>query len=95
MASHSFYLKLLNDFCQNGQVPVVSKGIDDDKPWLKKDDPLLDFLLSLMRKRHYQQHMLHSRLRAKVFYSAVGKFVWSVFIMKISSESVRGLNITA
>jgi len=54
---------------------VVSKGIDDDKPWLKKDDPLLDFLLSLMRERHYQQQMLHSRLRAKVFYSAVGKFV--------------------
>ena len=75
MASHSFYLKLLYDFCQNGQVPVVSKGIDDDKPWLKKDDPLLDFLLSLMRERHYQQQMLHSRLRAKVFYSSVGKFV--------------------
>ena len=67
MASHSFYLKLLYDFCQNGQEPVVSKDIDDDKPWLKKDDPLLDFLSRLEHKRwcnsYYSMNFKYSHIK--------------------------------
>lgn len=71
----TLYLKLLDDFCHTGKVPMVSKIGTEGKPWLQKADPLLDFLFSLMRDTHYQKQILNSRLRAKVFYSAVGKFL--------------------
>jgi uncharacterized protein with von Willebrand factor type A (vWA) domain len=75
MDSSNTYLKILDDFCRTAQLPASSTGIIYDKPWLIKEDPLHDFLISIMSDKHYQKQVAGSRLRAKVFYSSVGKFI--------------------
>ncbi len=47
----------------------------EGKPWVIKKDPLMDFLLKLMGEGKYIKMIQNSRLSAKIFYSAVGKFI--------------------
>lgn len=72
---NSLYLKLLNDFCHSGNVPSVPSDAIEGKPWVIKKDPLMDFLLKLMGEGKYIKMIQNSRLSAKIFYSAVGKFI--------------------
>ena len=72
---NSLYLKLLNDFCHSGNVPSAPSDAIEGKPWIIKKDPLMDFLLKLMGEGKYKKMILASRLSAKIFYSAVGKFI--------------------
>lgn len=72
---NSLYLKLLDDYCRTGNVPAVPSEAIEGKPWVIKKDPLMDFLMKLMGEMKYMRMIQGSRLSAKIFYSAVGKFV--------------------
>lgn len=69
------YLKMLDDFCKYGQVPDTTDIVPADKPWIHRRDPLRSFLVGLMGEEHYQLQVRNSKLRSRVFYSTVGKFV--------------------
>lgn len=68
------YLKVLGDFCKAGVVeqPALS---DHSLPWEPKEDPLEDYLLYLLQDEKYGKQVVNSKLRGKVFYDSVGKFI--------------------
>ena len=75
LAESSRYLHVLHDYCQNGVIPERKKNVMDDHPWIHIDDALMDYLYELMADSHYQTQIKNSRIRGKLFYAEVGKFI--------------------
>lgn len=75
LAESSRYLHVLHDYCQNGVVPDRKKNVMTDHPWIHVDDALMDYLYELMSDPHYQAQVKRSRIRGRLFYAEVGKFI--------------------
>lgn len=74
LAESQYYLKILDDFCKTGQVQLPEPDASV-MPWNKREDPLEDYLLYLLRDEKYGVQVVNSKLRGKVFYDSVGKFI--------------------
>ena len=78
------YLKMLDDFCKTGET-VLPEPPRETMPWNTEEDPLQDYLVYLFRLPYnvvygttdpkFPLQVKNSRLKGKVFYDAVGKFV--------------------
>ena len=73
-AESQHYLKILEDFCKSGKV-IIPDSDPSVMPWQKRQDPLEDYLLSLLRDEKFGKQVVNSRIRSKVFYDSVGKFL--------------------
>lgn len=71
----TLYLKMLEIFCDTGE--VAGRGVvwAENKPWLEYDDPLLQYLTRLMSDPATKLKVLASRMNAKIFFSTVGRFI--------------------
>lgn len=83
-----YYLKMLDDFCKTGQT-VIPDPSASGMPWNTREDPLKDYLLHLFGPKFntmtmpfsgeevpkFALQVKNSKLRAKIFYEAVGKFI--------------------
>lgn len=74
LAEAQRYLKLLDNFCKTGQVCPPEPDVSA-MPWDKREDPLEEYLLCLLGEEKYGNQVANSKLRGKVFYDTVGKFV--------------------
>lgn len=71
----TLYLKMLEVFCETGEVAGRGEVWPEGKPWLEYDDPLLKFLTRVMSQPEVKMRVLGSRLCAKIFYATMGKFI--------------------
>lgn len=71
----SIYLKMLEIFCDTGEIAGRGVAWPEDEPWREYDDPLLKYLTKLMSDPEIKAKVLSSRLCAKVFLTTVGRFV--------------------
>ena len=71
----TLYLKMLEIFCDTGE--VAGRGVvwPENKPWLEYDDPLLKYLTRLMSQPEIKLKVLSSRIAAKIFFSTIGRFI--------------------
>ena len=88
LAEAQRYLKMLDDFCKQGEV-VLPESSADSLPWDTAEDPLQDYLVRLFQMPfhtaldeadnqlvgRFALQVKNSRLKGKVFYDTVGKFV--------------------
>ena len=88
LAEAQYYLKMLDDFCKTGQT-VIPDSSGRSMPWNTREDPLKDYLLHLFgpdfntmempfsgeKIPRFALQVKNSKLRAKIFYDAVGKFI--------------------
>ncbi len=83
LADAQYYLKMLDDFCKTGQV-VIPDSSADSMPWNTKEDPLKDYLVHLFHSEFnanldgnpkFPQQVKNSKIKAKIFYESVGKFI--------------------
>ena len=84
LAEAQYYLKMLEDFCKTGQV-VIPEPSGAVMPWHLKNDPLKDYLVHLFTLEvtlatgekvcKFGRQVVNSKLKSKVFYEYVGKFV--------------------
>lgn len=84
LAEAQYYLKMLDDFCKTGQV-IIPEPSSSVMPWNLKDDPLKDYLVHLFtlevmlgtgeKVRKFERQVVNSKLKSKVFYDSVGKFI--------------------
>jgi len=73
MLNARYYLTILDNFVSRGDIPETDNT--SCRAWQKTDDPLLDYLLRLMNDPETQKKILSSRIRGRVFYTTVGRFV--------------------
>lgn len=71
----TLYLKLIEIFCETGE--MAGRGViwPEDKPWLEYDDPLMKYLTQLMSKPEIKVKVLSCKMCANIFYASVGRFV--------------------
>ncbi len=88
LAEAQYYLKMLDDFCKTGKV-IIPPSHGRSMPWDTEEDPLKDNLIHLFGsstnpiempftgevKSKFQLQVVNSKIRSKVFYDYVGKFV--------------------
>ena len=74
LAETQHYLKILDDFCKSGQI-IIPEPDTSVMPWQRKEDPLEEYLLYLLNDEKYGKQVVNSRIRSKVFYDSVGKFL--------------------
>ncbi len=83
LADAQYYLKMLDDFCKTGQV-VIPDSPADSMPWSTREDPLKDYLVHLFHSEFnanldgnpkFPQQVKNSKIKAKIFYESVGKFI--------------------
>ena len=74
MLEENLYIKMLDDFCQSGEVMVPARPTTD-KPWERHVDALLEYLVELMSNKHYSNQVVSSKLRSRVFHGTVSKFI--------------------
>ena len=75
LVESSRYLYVLQAYCQQGVIPDRKKVEAVEQPWIHLDDALMDYLYELMADSHYQAQVRNSRIRGKLFYTEVGKFI--------------------
>lgn len=83
-AEAQYYLKMLDDFCKTGRV-IMPELPAQVMPWNTKEDPLKDYLVHLFTLKitiatgeevqKFMRQVVNSKIKAKVFYDCVGKFV--------------------
>lgn len=83
-AEAQYYLKMLDDFCKTGRV-IMPELPAQVMPWNTKEDPLKDYLVHLFNLKitiatgeevqKFMCQVVNSKIKAKVFYDCVGKFV--------------------
>lgn len=83
-AEAQYYLKMLDDFCKTGRV-IIPELPTQVMPWNTKEDPLKDYLVHLFTLKitiatgeevqKFMRQVVNSKIKAKVFYDCVGKFV--------------------
>lgn len=83
-AEAQYYLKMLDDFCKTGRV-ILPELPAQVMPWNTKEDPLKDYLVHLFTLKitiatgeevqKFMRQVVNSKIKAKVFYDCVGKFV--------------------
>ena len=83
-AEAQYYLKMLDDFCKTGRV-IMPELPAQIMPWNTKEDPLKDYLVHLFTLKitvatgeevqKFMRQVVNSKIKAKVFYDCVGKFV--------------------
>ena len=79
-----YYLKMLDDFCKTGRV-IMPELPAQVMPWSTREDPLKDYLVRLFTLKvtiatgeevqKFVRQVVNSKIKAKVFYDCVGKFV--------------------
>ena len=84
LAEAQYYLKMLDEFCKTGLV-VIPEASGSVMPWNQKEDPLKDYLIHLFtmeitlttgeRVRKFERQVVNSKIKSKVFYDCVGKFI--------------------
>lgn len=72
------YLKMLEIFCDTGEVAGRGSVWAEDHPWLEFDDPLMQHLVKLMSSPEVKLRVMGSRLCAKIFFATTGRFVVDV-----------------
>lgn len=74
-ADTGIYLKMLEIFCDTGE--IAGRGVvwPEDEPWREYDDPMLKYLTALMSDPEIKAKVLSSRFCAKIFFTTVGRFV--------------------
>ena len=83
-AEAQYYLKMMDDFCKTGRV-IMPELPAQVMPWNTKEDPLKDYLVHLFNLKitiatgeevqKFMRQVVNSKIKAKVFYDCVGKFV--------------------
>ena len=85
LAEAQYYLKMLDDFCKSGQVKIPDPT-GTAMPWNLKEDPLKDYLIHLFTLKvtipetgeevqKFMRQVVNSKIKSKVFYDCVGKFI--------------------
>jgi len=74
-ASMAMYLKMLEIFCESGEIAGRGVAWPEDEPWREYEDPLLQYLTHLMSDPEIQCQVLSNRMCAKVFFTNVGRFI--------------------
>ncbi len=84
LADAQYYLKILDNFCKTGQV-IMPDSPGNVMPWNTQEDPLKDYLVHLFSLKvtlptgeevqKFNRQVVNSKLKSKVFYDSVGKFV--------------------
>ena len=86
LAEAQYYLKMVDNFCKTGKI-VLPDPPANALPWETGEDPLRDFLTDLFTSYtitmpftgetecRFALQVRNSKLKAKVFYDQVGKFV--------------------
>lgn len=86
LAEAQYYLKMVDNFCKTGKV-VLPDPPANALPWETGEDPLRNFLTDLFtsytitmpftgeKECRFALQVRNSKLKAKVFYDQVGKFV--------------------
>lgn len=70
------YLKMVELFVTSGEVPDGKEFLlSPDRPWLNDDDPLLNYLIGLMKDPAVQAKVIGSKAAGKLFFSTVGRFI--------------------
>lgn len=71
----AIYLKMLDIFCETGEIAGRGVAWPEDEPWREYDDPLLKYLTALMSDPEIKVQVLGNKLCAKVFKTSVGRFI--------------------
>ena len=84
LAESQYYLKILEEFCKTGNIEI-HKMSQANMPWLQKEDPLLEFMVSVFnfettypsgeKIKQFAHQITNSKIKSKVFYDYVGKFI--------------------
>ncbi len=69
------YLKLLEIYVEDGNIPKYLEQLREQHPFESGDDPLMDYLVRLLENGKIRQLIGTSRLKKKVFYSSAGRFI--------------------
>lgn len=76
MMDSSKYIKFLELFVTTGRVPSIDRQLLLARPWESgRQDPLFDFLVSLMQDGELALKVLSSKVRAEIFFTKTGQFV--------------------
>ena len=76
MMDSSKYIKFLELFVATGRVPSLDRQLLLSRPWEGvEQDPLFDFLVSLMQDRCLVPKVLSSKVRSEIFFTKTGQFV--------------------
>lgn len=71
----SEYFKMLDIFCETGEIAGKGVAWPEDEPWREYEDPMLQYLTKLFSDPEVKARVLSSRMCAKVFYTTVGRFI--------------------
>ena len=69
------YLKLLENFVKNGELPEIETDVLTDYPWQMYNDPILRYIVEVTHDPMIQSRVLTSKMAGKVFYETMGRFV--------------------
>ena len=69
------YLKLLENFVKNGELPEIETDVLTDYPWQMYKDPILRYIVEVTHDPMVQARVLTSKMAARVFYETMGRFV--------------------
>ena len=71
----TYYFKMLETFCETGEIAGRGVAWPEDEPWREYDDPMLQYLTKLMSDPEIKVRVLSSRTCAKVFFTTVDRFI--------------------
>lgn len=71
----SRYFKMLDIFCETGEIEGRGVAWPEDEPWRAYGDPMLQYLAKLMSDPEVKARVLSSLMCAKVFFATVGRFI--------------------
>lgn len=69
------YLKLLEIYVEDGDIKGYLGRLREQNPFESADDPLMDYLVSLMQDGKLRELIGDNRLKKKVFFSSAGHFI--------------------
>ena len=76
MMDSSKYIKFIELFVTTGRVPSLDRQLMLSRPWESAEqDPLFDFLVSLMQDKSLAPKVLSSKVRAEIFFTKTGQFI--------------------
>ncbi len=71
----SMYFKMLEVFCDTGEIAGRGVAWPEDEPWREYNDPMLQYLARLMSDPEVKARVLSSRMCARAFFTTVGRFI--------------------
>lgn len=71
----SYYFRMLEVFCDTGEIAGRGVAWPEDEPWRAYSDPMLQYLSKLMSDPEIKYRVLSSLTCSKVFFTTVGRFI--------------------